>query len=163
MRKSLDTRIIDNLNKRRPIEKPSYIRHTLTENDIDRIVYRRSITDGRKVYDIFVKNIYTGINDIGPYLEEHFNIEELGQINIILYSVPNFYLSIIARNELGDDLFLDYDIAANLKYYDSGELPAQTMLDSGSLNSTWFITNLETYLINFNGVWIIGETIWEAE
>lgn len=165
MRKSLDTRIIDNLNKRRPVYQPERIDHTLTENDIDRLVHSSTYADtGKKGYKLYVKKFYTGVNDIGPYLEEHLNLDEVKSINIIVDNLPNFYFGIRAINEIGDDLFVDYDINVTFNYTSQRELPAQITFSIGGFSGgNWYIDENPNFFMNFNGVWITSKTIWEAE
>lgn len=166
MRKSLDTRLIDNLNKRRPIRYPDRIDNIITENDVYRI--KRTVQHGKYSYDIYLNKLYTGVNNIGYYLEENFDLNEIEDITILVNTLPNFYFRIIAFNEVGDDLFADYDIACTFNYISEREMPAQPLLEPGlSLTNgdSWFLSERDTdfTFTNFNGVWLIGSTIWEAE
>lgn len=163
MRKSLDTRLIDNLNKRRPVKEPFYIRHIITENDIYKIT--STFQHGKYSYNIYLNKLYTGVNDIGHYLEENFDINEIETISIIVNTLPNFYFAVVASNEIGDDIFGDYGINCTFYYIPEREMPTQPLLEGLSLsgNAGWLLENPVSYFINFNGLWIIGDTIGEAE
>jgi len=162
MRKSLDTRTINSLNKRKVVEARN-TEHILSD-EINGVEFLSDRIDGRKGYRIFIDKLYTGANNISYFLEENFDINEVGYLNIVVSTLPDFYFSIVAYNEAGDDLFGDYDISVVFNYKIGYELPTETLLDDGSglLNSNWSVENPDSFM-NFNGVWLTSDTIWEAE